>query len=394
MALEQRIAFVIPWFGENIPGGAEAACRDVAKLLAQAGCDVEVLTTCVREFRSNWNENYHPAGATVECGVTVRRFPVRVRDVAAFDRVNAKLMQNVPVTEAEEQIYLTEMVHSPELYEFIGAHRDSYVFMFTPYMFGTTIRGSRVCPERSVLIPCLHDESYARMGIFQSMFRSVRGAIFVSEEEAALARTLYGMESSRMRVVGNPIDVSWSGDGARAKSKYGLRRFVLYAGRTDAGKNADLLAEYFRRYLDETGADLELVFIGSEDAGALQGRGTRSLGFVPVQDKRDLYAGALALCVPSVMESFSLVMMESWVAGRPAIANAACAVTCGFCRKSNGGLFFEDYDEFAAIVNRLSGDPVLADQLGRQGREYVRANFVPEVVAARYIAALSEWFGS
>src|SRR5205807_4079260 len=49
-----KLAFVVPWFGAGIPGGAETACRLTAAKLREAGVPVEVLTTCIREFRSDW----------------------------------------------------------------------------------------------------------------------------------------------------------------------------------------------------------------------------------------------------------------------------------------------------------------------------------------------------
>jgi glycosyltransferase involved in cell wall biosynthesis len=42
------------------------------------------------------------------------------------------------------------------------------------------------------------------------------------------------------------------------------------------------------------------------------------LGFVTPQDKADAYAATLALCQPSLLESFSLVMMEAWLRAPPA----------------------------------------------------------------------------
>lgn len=58
----RKIGFVIPWYGEDIPGGAEMELREVATHLQRAGMDVEILTTCVREFSADWNENYYSAG--------------------------------------------------------------------------------------------------------------------------------------------------------------------------------------------------------------------------------------------------------------------------------------------------------------------------------------------
>ena len=46
----KKIGFVIPWHGSKIPGGAEMALRDVSKHLSMAGADVEILSTCVKEF--------------------------------------------------------------------------------------------------------------------------------------------------------------------------------------------------------------------------------------------------------------------------------------------------------------------------------------------------------
>jgi len=382
------LAIVIPWYGEHIPGGAEAAARDLAKALAAAGQPVEVLTTCVREFRADWNQNHHPRGLTTEGGIRVRRFPVRRRDTTAFDRVNYKLMHNLPVSPQDEQTYVDQMIHSPALCEYIGRHSAEYIYFFIPYMFGTTYWGSQICPERSVLIPCLHDEAYAHMQVFRPMLHRARALVFLSHEEQVLAQRLYGINADAAHVLGTPVACDWTGDAARFADRYGQSGFLLYAGRTDPGKNIELLTDHFRRYIHETESSLRLVFIGGDpppdDSGRIVG-----LGFLPQQDKYDCYAAALAVCVPSAKESFSLVMMESWVAGRPVIANAQCPVTADFCRHSNGGLYFSNYEEFRGIVAALEARPDLAAALGRQGGQFVRSNFAPLIVAERYIRLLS-----
>jgi glycosyltransferase involved in cell wall biosynthesis len=166
-----------------------------------------------------------------------------------------------------------------------------------------------------------------------------------------------------------------------------LSRFLLYAGRTDAGKKADLLIDYFERYVAENSTPLKLVFIGGgtpDIPAALDGR-VISLGYLSSQDKYDCYGASLALCVPSVMESFSIVMMESWLAGRPVIVNEECAVTTDFCKRSNGGLYFSSYEEFSEIVNVLGASHSIGDNLGRQGEAFVRANFEPTIVADRLL---------
>jgi len=169
--------------------------------------------------------------------------------------------------------------------------------------------------------------------------------------------------------------------------------FFLYAGRTEKGKGADLLVEYFCRYLADTGRPENLVFIGGGELEIPPAYRSRiiELGFLPVQDKYDACAAALALCVPSVMESFSLVTTESWLAGRPVIVNAQCTVTTDFCRQSNAGLYFSNYGEFREILNLYIEDPALCAALGANGRQYVLDNFRPDVVASRYRQALAGW---
>ena len=112
----KKIGFVIPWYADNIPGGAEMELREVTLHLHNAGINVEILTTCVKEFGADWSVDYYPEGEdkTVN-GIPVRRFKVRKRNTGAFDSVNAKLMSGMGVTADEEDVFLEEMVNSPAL---------------------------------------------------------------------------------------------------------------------------------------------------------------------------------------------------------------------------------------------------------------------------------------
>ena len=69
----KKIGFVTPWYGETISGGAEAELRNLVHQLLQSGMKVEILTTCVQCFASDWNIDFHPAGLTEEAGVFLSR---------------------------------------------------------------------------------------------------------------------------------------------------------------------------------------------------------------------------------------------------------------------------------------------------------------------------------
>jgi hypothetical protein len=75
----ETLAFVAPWYGSDIPGGAESECRVTARALAARGVHVEILTTCARDHASGWGD-YHPEGTSEEDGLTVRRFKTRPRN--------------------------------------------------------------------------------------------------------------------------------------------------------------------------------------------------------------------------------------------------------------------------------------------------------------------------
>jgi glycosyltransferase involved in cell wall biosynthesis len=388
-----KLAFVIPWFGADIPGGAEAACFHTAWQLRKAGVAVEVLTTCIKEFRSDWSTNFHREGTVIVQDITVHRFPVGRRNDHAFHRLNARLMNRLPITAEEEQVFLREMIHCDALIHFIEEHQDEYVLAYLPYMFTTTYRGVLAAPQRAILIPCLHDESYAYLDIYKPVFEQVRGMLFHTPAEMALAKRLYRLADDNLRLLGSGVDSDRVADGPRFKHKYRLDQFLLYAGRKDAGKNAPLLVDYFCRYKQLYPGELKLVFIGDGTLSVPAGQAEDivDLGFVPVQDKYDAYAAALALCQPSLNESFSLVMMEAWLAQTPALVHERCPVTRDHCLASNGGLFFDSFTDFVGCVDYLQENSAQAQRLGENGRRYVLANYTWDRIVKKFLHALHGW---
>lgn len=383
------ITFVTPWYGPDAPGGAEALTRRLAQRLQQAGLPVEVLTSCTRDLYADWGKNYYPAGTSEVDGICVRRFPVERRNRHAFDQVNWRLMHKMPVTAAEEQIFINEMLRVPQLYEAIAREANERLYIFIPYMFATTYFGAQLCPERSIVIPCLHDESYARLSIYRDVLPQVRGLIFLSHAEERLTQQLFGPAyNGQLRAaLGSGVETGFTADGERFRQQYGIDTpFVLYAGRREPGKNTPLLLQYWERYCREAQRPLKLVLIGTGEAAVpphMAGQ-VVDLGFVPVQDKYDAYAAAAVFCIPSLHESFSIVLMESWLAGTPSLVHGQCAVTLEHSQRANGGLYFNDYDEFAAALTYLLDHPQLANTLGRQGRDYVLRHYAWDVVVPRY----------
>ena len=398
----KKIGFVIPWYGEDIPGGAEMELRQVTDRLHKAGVELEILSTCIKDAGSDWSKNFHKEGTeTASNGVVVRRFRVGERNAAAFDAVNGKLMKGMRITPREEDIFLTEMAECSALYSYMKEHSDEYsLFVFIPYLLCTTYNGTKLFPEKSVLIPCFHDEAYAYISRYREVFPKAAGMIFNARPEAELAERLYGFSQSGTKtiVMGIGMDTDIKPDADAFRRKFGIDSpFIIYAGRKDKGKNVHTLVQYFAEYLKRRDTDLKLVLIGGgsielPDELVKQKR-IIDLGFVDKQDKYNGQAAAEYLCQPSKNESFSLVIMESWLCGRPVLVHSGCPVTRNFVSESDGGLYFGDYFEFEGCTDWFLANREKAALMGRNGDSYVRSNFAWDVIVEKYKKFFAEVTG-
>jgi glycosyltransferase involved in cell wall biosynthesis len=383
------IAFVVPRYGAQIVGGAEALARGFAERLPPERFAIEVLTTCAQDHHT-WQNVLEP-GAEQQGAVTVRRFPVSSREIGRFLAVQQRLSDGFPLDLDEELEWAASSVNSEPLFSYLDAERDRFdAFLFLPYLFGTTLLGSQIDPRRSVLIPCLHDEPFAYLKIVGHLFRSVRGTVFNSAPERSLARRLFGVAGDAP-VVGfgfDPVEPAVSSTEAFC-ARYGIDGdYLLYFGRKEGGKNLPLLLECFRACRGG-GSGLALVVAGDGAIDpAARSEGVVDLPRLSEAEKNAACAGALAVCQPSVNESFSIVLMESWLQGTPVLVNGRCAVTRHHVTLSNGGLYFDSPLEFAAEVDYLRGHHEESREMGRQGRAYVLDNYAWPTVLRRFEQAL------
>jgi glycosyltransferase involved in cell wall biosynthesis len=142
------------------------------------------------------------------------------------------------------------------------------------------------------------------------------------------------------------------------------------------------LLSHFTKFSAERGSIVPLVLAGPVNMPIPQHPQIISLGFVDDALRDALLERAAALLMPSPYESLSIVLLEAWNHARAVLVNARCSVIKGQTRRANGGLYYQDYDEFACALDRLLRDPELARRLGAQGLAYVEQEYRwPTVIA-------------
>ncbi len=387
------IAFVPLRYGDEVVGGAETLARNLAEELHRRGWPVEIITTCALDPYT-W-EDHFPPGEEYIRGIKVTRFPVRgrVRTKRRVFLLERSINEGRRVSRRKQEYWISNVTFSEGLYRFLEEHREDYrAFIFTPYLFGTTYTGMRIARERGLVIPCLHDEPYARLEIFREMMRRARGILFNSEPEMELARRLYG-EDIRGMVVGMGFD-DFSGDAERFRAKFDLQGdMILYCGRRERAKNTPLLLRYFCNYLERSGRDLKLVLTGAGEVSTPYAYQEHivDLGYVSERDKLDAYSAASVLVHPSVNESFSIIVLEAWLAGTPCLVHGRCAVNRHHVERSQGGLWFEDWPHFYECLDLLLRDRALARRMGEEGRSYVLENYSWDRVIENFERALDEF---
>ena len=388
MPVPLSIAVVVPRYGLDAIGGAENQSQGFAEEMARRGHLIEVWTTCASNHFT-W-ENDTPAGSSTINGVTVRRFPITSRNPERQHEIESKIVATGNLTREEQYGWLESAAHSAPLYHYIAQQAANFdAIIALPYASPLAHYAAWAAPDKFIFWPCLHDEPYAYMEPIHLLMEQVYGVMFNTPEEGHLALDKLHIQPRQSAVLGEgvilPAMPTIQANGHHTPSPY-----IAYVGRLEAGKNLILLYDYMKRYA-EKGGKVKLVVMGKGPLEPPDHPAFDYRGFVSDEEKAVTCANALALCQPSLNESFSLVIMESWLARRPVLVPEECDVTREHVHRSKGGLWFYSADEFAAALDWLVENPELAARMGQNGRKYVLQNYTWTAVAKRFERILSNW---
>jgi len=370
-----KIAFVVQRYGQEVMGGSELHCRQVAERLAASGHESTVYTTTAKDYIT-WKNEY-PAGDTSLQQVIIKRYPVeRERDIDSFNKFSDWVFFNDHSHQDEIEWLERQGPYSPALIEALEKEAADYdFFIFFTYLYYHTYWGLKKVRGKKVLVPTAHDEPALNLNIMNGVFASPQALLFNTESEKKLLMGKFSFQNKYLDIVGVGVEIPIRPDGQAFCKKYRIEApFILYAGRIEAGKGCKELIDYFLNYHHQN-PDLTLVFIGKLLMDLPSHPKIKYLGFLPSKEKDAALSSALVTIHPSPFESLCMAALESMAVKTPILVQEKTEPLKDHCLRGKSGLYYSNYEEFRESLDLLLKDSKLRKIMGESGLRYVMEHY-------------------
>lgn len=385
-------------------GGSENLVKNLSEQMAvNYNDDVTVFTAAATKPIYFWKDEGEAMSAGVEQinGVRVRRFPVSkrfqfMRMIAARGFYRLKL----PYHDQMRTWQVGPII--PKLPQAI-AESDADVIFATSFPFKhmyDAVKGAKQANRPVVLLGAIHTEDkwgYDRRMMFTAIKQAdAYVAHTVFERDFLVAR---GVDTHKIHVIGGGVAVvDFSDvDNTAVRTKYNLPDgpLIVVMTRQSALKRLDTIVEA-----------MPLVWQVHPEAGLLLAGAKRDYSdklawriaqlppdrqkkIVQVHDfadeeKPQLLAAGDMLVHTSGYESFGIVFVEAWAAGKPVIGANVGSISSLIDAGKDGLLFeFGDPQSLAQQIITLLNQPAAGLTMGQAGREKVLQNYSWEIVTER-----------
>jgi glycosyltransferase involved in cell wall biosynthesis len=171
----------------------------------------------------------------------------------------------------------------------------------------------------------------------------------------------------------------------------GHRPYFLFVGRLVKIKGVQTLIEIFTRY---EAADLVIAGDGPYEEELRRQADSvpnvRFLGRVPHDELRNIYGGAVALLVPSlVYETFGFITLESLAQKTPVIARDLGAVS-ELVRDTGGGMTYRTQEELVEAMTLLQSNQELRDSMAEAGYQATVTRYSEDQHLETYFELIEE----
>jgi glycosyltransferase involved in cell wall biosynthesis len=179
--------------------------------------------------------------------------------------------------------------------------------------------------------------------------------------------------------------------GGAGSPPNGGRPYFLFVGRLERIKGLDDVIPAMASH-----PEADLLIAGDGEYGARLrelGRSVpnvRFLGRIAPEALRSLYAGAIALVVPSVCyETFGIILIEAFRQGTPVLARRIGPFP-EIVEAGGGGLLFDAGSELPALMRQLQQEPALRTRLAVAARASFARYWTEDAVVPRYLDLINE----
>lgn len=396
-------------------GGTERLIQKVSeKLVARHGDEVTVFTSNAYNLELFWRRDQPelPVGTETINGVTVRRFPVFNR----FNELRRVLAGGAYKLGLPFNDRLRALYNGPIIPEMTGAiaaagadvvAASSFPLLHMHY----ALRGGRRAGVPVIFHGGIHtadDFGFDRPMIYQA----------ICQADAYIANTRFerdylveqqGISADKITVVGVGVDVELfvEADGRSLRERYGWGEapVVAFVGQQVPHKGIDIVFQAMKQIWHDF-PEACLLIAGAKTtysatikqmvkqlSPALQSR-VAIIDDFGEKEKPAIFAACDMLAFPSGHESFGIVFLEAWAAGKPVIGARVGAIPT-VIEEGRDGLLIEhrNVDDLAGAIRTLLTQPALRRELGANGRRKVEQHYTWNIVADKFRALYARVLG-
>lgn len=287
-----------------------------------------------------------------------------------------------PWSEAMEKFIIDHVAD----YDLVVAHNS----IFRPAVVAMAEAKKHGIP--SVLIPHVHlDDDFYH---FPDVLQCARDAGLVLAAPKA-ACSFLADNSCNVRYLSAGCDVHEKFDPEDVEAFREIfpskRPFILVLGRKAGAKGYRATINAVEK-LNKDGYSLHVVLIGPDDDGVpISSPHATYIGRQSRKVVRGALLSCIALCNMSVSESFGIVLLEAWLAGKPVVVNRNCVAFHDMAVDGENALFVDEASLADGLV-RIMSQPEFAEELAKRGREIVD-KFDWDVVCEKFVNLCCEFVG-
>jgi glycosyltransferase involved in cell wall biosynthesis len=256
------------------------------------------------------------------------------------------------------------------------------------------------------LLPLAFPADYPRQQLYfrhlvPRMLRTARAVVADSESTRQDVARRYALPVERVRVIHPGLDPTmFHPDGERPRGAGRGAPYLLFVGNLMPHKNVLRLLEAFARLAPRrcrlvirgSGRPAHVRAVRDRIEGLGLGGAVRLVPYATDAGLRALYAGAVALVFPSLVEGFGLPVLEAMACGTPVITSNASSLpeVAG-----DAALLVDpgDTGALAGAMERVLGDPTLREDLRSRGLRHAKA-FTWERTAAEIASLVDQLSGA